>query len=57
MKCIIKNVIRCNDITFSIEINSSIIKCKPKIEMGFSMSHRRDVAGMFWLETIPSLSD
>ena len=41
----------------SIEINSSIIECSPKIGMGFSMSHRRDVAGMFWLETIPSLSD
>ena len=51
------NVMQCNDITFSIEINSSIIKCNPKIEMDFSMSHRRDVAGMFWLETIPSLSD
>ena len=40
-----------------IEINCFITKCNPRIEIGFSMSHRRDVAGMFWLETIPSLSD
>ena len=53
MKCII----RMQFSVISIAINSSIIKCDPKIEMGFSMSHRRDVAGMFWLETIPSLSD